>query len=223
MTPGEWDAIRLSLAVSGASMAALLPVGVGIAWLLARREFPGKAVFETVVALPLVLPPVVTGYALLRLLGARGLLGAQLRLVGIELPFTLAAAVIAAAAVSLPLVVQAARVALEGVDEKLEQAARTLGARPLRVFATVTLPLAWRGVAAAGLLGLARSLGEFGATVVFAGNIPGVTQTIPTAIYSLAESGVPEHEAAAFRLALVSTLLAFGAVLAVRRLARARP
>lgn len=192
------------------STLLILPGGLALAWLLARHDWRGKAVVETLISLPLVLPPVVTGLILLRLFGRRGPIGHWLQSVpGIEVVFTWKAVVVALAVMSAPLLVRAARTAIEEVDPLFEQLARTLGAGEWRVFFTVTLPLARRGVLAGTLLAFARALGEFGATIMVAGNIPGQTTTLPVAIYQHVQLGEDGH---AWGLAAVSATLAFLAV-----------
>ena len=198
----------------------VLPPGIALAWLLARRQWRGKTLVETLVALPLVLPPVVTGLLLLKLFGRRGPLGSWLwESFGLEVVFTWKAVVIALAVMSLPMLVRAARAAMEGVNPLLEQQARTLGAGELRVFFTITLPLARRGVLAGTLLAFARALGEFGATIMIAGNIPGKTTTLSVAIYNLVQLGEDNH---AWMFAGVSVLLAFVSVAVSERLLRPR-
>lgn len=198
----------------------VLPPGVVLAWLLARRQWRGKTLVETLVSLPLVLPPVVTGLLLLKLLGRRGPLGGWLwESFEIEVVFTWKAVVIALAVMSLPMLVRASRAAMEAVNPLLEQQARTLGAGELRVFFTITLPLARRGVMAGTLLAYARALGEFGATVMIAGNIPGKTTTLSVAIYNLVQLGEDNH---AWMFAGVSLLLAFVSVAVSERLLRPR-
>ena len=192
------------------STLAALPVGIAAAWLLARRSFRGKPVVETLLSLPLVLPPVAIGFLLLQLFGLNGAAGRALDAVGIDVVFTWKAVVVAMAVMSLPLMVLTIRAGLEQVDTRYEQVAATLGASPWRVFVTITLPLAARSIVAAAILGFARALGEFGATIVFAGGIPGQTQTLAVAIFNLTESG---RDADASRLLLVSVALAFGAML----------
>ena len=199
--------------------ALMLVPGIAVAWLLARHSFPGKAVVETVVSLPLVVPPVATGLILLWLLGRRGPLGAALESFGIEVVFTPAAVVIAMAVMGLPLLVRTARAGFEQVTRRYEQIAETLGARPWRVFSTVTLPLASRNILAGALLGFSRALGEFGATIVVAGSIPGRTRTLAVGIYSYTETGQDRQAAL---LLMVSVAIAFGAVLASNRLAAER-
>ena len=200
-----------SFTVAMASLATLvmLPPGVALAWLLARRRFPGRVVLETVVSLPLVLPPVATGLILITLLGRRGPLGAWLERFGIEIMFTWRAVVVAMAVMGFPLLVRAARAGFEQVDLRYEQIAATLGAGPARVFFTVSLPLASRGVLAGAMLGFSRALGEFGATVLLAGALPS-TRTISVAIYTYAETG---QQAAAMAMLAVSATIAFGALL----------
>ncbi len=210
----------LSIASRTVALAALatlvmLPPGVALAWLLARRRFPGRAVLETLVSLPLVLPPVATGYLLLRLLGPRGPIGGWLARVGIEVVFTWRAVVVAMAVMGLPLLVRAARAGFEQVDQRYEQIAATLGAGPARVFFTVSLPLARRGVLAGALLGFSRALGEFGATIMLAGFLPS-TRTIAVAIWRYTETG---QESAVMAMLAVSATIAFGALLLSNRLA----
>ena len=212
----------LSVALFTAGMAALatavmLPLGLAVAWVLARRRFPGRAVLETLVSLPLVLPPVATGLILITVLGRRGLLGGLLERMGIEVMFTWRAVVVAMAVMGLPLLVRSARAGFEQVDRRYEQIAATLGARPARVFFTVSLPLARRGVLAGSLLGFSRALGEFGATIMVAGALPG-TRTIAVAIYTYTETG---QDAAAAVMLAVSAAIAFGALLASNRLTAA--
>ena len=212
----------LSVAGFTAGMAALatavmLPPGLAVAWVLARRRFPGHAVLETLVSLPLVLPPVATGLILITVLGRRGVLGGLLERMGVEVMFTWRAVVVAMAVMGLPLLVRSARAGFEQVDRRYEQIAATLGARPSRVFFTVSLPLARRGVLAGSLLGFSRALGEFGATIMVAGALPG-TRTIAVAIYTYTETG---QDAAAAMMLAVSAAIAFGALLASNRLTAA--
>jgi molybdate transport system permease protein len=200
-------------------VAASLPLGILAAWVLARLRFPGKNVLDGLVHLPLVLPPVVTGYMLLVLLGRNGVIGAALyKYLGIMLAFNWKGAVLAAAVMSFPLLVRAVRLSLEGVDQGLEAAARTLGAGPLRVFFTVTLPLMVPGIITGLILAFARSLGEFGATITFVSNIRGQTQTLPLALYSLIQ--VPGGEMGAMRLCILSVLIAMAALVCSEVLAR---
>lgn len=214
------EIVDIALFTTGAAAAAtllMLPPGVAIAWVLARRRFPGKAIVETLVSLPLVVPPVATGLILLWLLGRRGPVGGPLEALGIEVIFTPRAVVIAMAVMGLPLLVRTARAGFEQVTRRYEQVAETLGAGPWRVFTTITLPLASRTILAGALLGFTRALGEFGATIVVAGSIPGRTRTLAVGIYSYTETG--QDRAAAVLLA-VSLAIAFGAVLVSNRLAR---
>lgn len=214
MSADSWNAIGLSLLVAGVAVGASLPFGVALGWLLARREFLGKSLLETVVNLPLVLPPVVTGWLLLVAFGRRGVVGEALEdWLGVRLIFDWKGAALAAAVVSFPLMVRAIRIAFDGVDRGLEQAARTLGASPFDAFFTISLPCARRGIVAGCVLAFARSLGEFGATIMIAGNIPGRTQTIPLKIYSELESpGGMERSLPLilFSIAIAAAALAIG-------------
>ena len=219
LSPLELEALRLSLRVGFWSVAASLPFGILVALLLARCDFPGKIVVNGIVHLPLVLPPVAVGYALLVLFGRRGAIGAWLYdSFGITVAFTWRGAAIAAATMAFPLMVRAIRLSLESVDRKLESAARTLGAGPADVFATVTLPLIAPGIITGVILAFIRGLGEFGATITFVSNIPGLTQTLPLALYSLVQQ--PDGDAAAARLAVISVVVALLALLASELLAR---
>lgn len=219
LSQAESEALRLSLWVSGWAVLASLPLGVATAWLLARRSFPGKTILDGLIHLPLVLPPVVTGYVLLVLLGRKGIVGGWLfKFFGITLAFNWKGAVVAAAVMSFPLMVRAVRLSIESVDRGLEAAARTLGAGPLRVFLTITLPLVLPGVFTGLILAFARSLGEFGATITFVSNIPGQTQTLPLALYTLTQ--VPDGEAGAMRLCIVSIVVAMAALVASEVLAK---
>lgn len=210
-TPLEIETTLLSLRVAGAAVAGSLPVAILVAWLLARRRFVGKILLDGIVHLPLILPPVVVGYGLLLLLGRRGPLGAWLYDVfGITVAFTWKGAAVASAVISFPLLVRAIRLSMEGIDRGLEQAARTLGAGPVRVFLTVTLPLTLPGVLTGSILAFGRSLGEFGATITFVSNIPGETQTISAAIYTFTQ--VPGGDLGALRLTLVSVVIALAAL-----------
>ena len=218
-SPLEIEALALSLRVALWSVVTSLPVGLWVAWLLARGTFPGKGALNAIVHLPLVLPPVVVGYFLLVLLGREGPLGQVLdRVFGISLPFTWQGAALAAAVMAFPLMVRAMRLSLEAVDRRLEAAARTLGARPFEVFLTVTLPLMAPGILAGALLAFARSLGEFGATITFAANIPGETRTLPLALFSMTQT--PGGETQALRLAALSVLLSLAALAASEYTAR---
>ena len=196
-----------------------MPVGVAAAWVLARRSFPGKVVVETTLTLPLVLPPVATGFLLLQLFGLNSIVGRALDAIGLPIVFTWRAVVVAMAVMSFPLIVITARAGLEQVDRRYEQVASTLGAGPWRVFRTITLPLAARSLVAAAILGFARALGEFGATIIIAGGIPGQTQTLSVAIFNLTEAG---RDSDATRLLLVSAGLAFGAMLLANLVQRGR-
>ena len=208
----EWSVLWLSLQVATGSVAILLLPGIAVGWLLARREFPGKSLVDTLVHLPLVIPPVVTGYLLLLLLGRRGPIGAWLHdHMGISIAFTWKGAVIAAAVMAFPLLVRSVRLAIELSDRRLEDAARTLGASPWRVLTTITLPLAAPGIVAGLVLAFARSLGEFGATITLAGSIPDESRTLPAAIY--AWSQMPGGDAMAMRLVLISLIVSFLALL----------
>ena len=209
-------AIFTTVAAIAATALMLVP-GVAVAWLLARRDFRGKSLVETLVSLPLVMPPVATGLLLLWLFSRRGPLGAVLARIGIEVVFTPVAVVVAMAVMGLPLLVRTARAGFEQVTRRYEQIAETLGAGPWRVFSTVTLPLAARNILAGAVLGFSRALGEFGATIVVAGSIPGRTRTLAVGIYSYTESGQDEQAAV---LLGISVVIAFAAVLASNRLAR---
>lgn len=210
MSPAEWQIIWFTTWVSALSTVLILPFGLALAWALARCEWSGKSVVETLISLPLVMPPVATGLILLQLFGRRGPIGSFLHdKLNFDVVFTWRAVLLALAVMSLPLLVRSARVAFEGVNPRLEQIARTLGANPWRVFFTVTMPLAARGIMAGMVLAFARALGEFGATIMIAGNIPGKTSTLSLAIFQEVQLG---QDAAAFRLLAVSVLLAFAAV-----------
>ena len=218
-TPDEWQAIRLTLIVASRAVLADLPVALGLAFLLSRVRFPGRGVLDTVAHLPLVLPPVVVGWLLLLLFGLHGPVGALLHdWFGIRLVFTRTGAELACAVMILPLMLRAIRLSLEAVDPGLEQAARTLGAGAWDRFLSITLPLAAPGVLVAAITGFAAALGEFGAVITFAANIPGQTQTLPLAIYSALQS--PGGEAAAARLSLVSVGLAVVLLTAAESLGR---
>jgi molybdate transport system permease protein len=219
MSSLDWPAIGLSLGAATLAVLIDLVPGVGLAWLLARRAWPGKTLVETVVTLPLVMPPVATGLLLLELLGRRGWLGDALQTLHLDIVFTWKAVVVAMAVMSFPFVVRNARVALEAVGPRVEQVASTLGASPWRVAWTVTLPLARRGIAAGAVMAFARALGEFGATILVAGNIPGSTTTISTSIYTDILLG---HDGEAYALIAVSVGLAFAAIFASELLVRER-
>jgi molybdate transport system permease protein len=219
LSPTEWQAVALSLRVAFWATLISLPLGIWVAWLLARRDFPGKQVLNGLVHLPLILPPVVTGYLLLLTFGRRGYVGQFLdQWFGIVLAFRWTGAVLAAAVMAFPLMVRAIRLAFEAVDPKLEQAAGTLGASPVWVFVTVTLPLILPGVLAGAVLAFAKAMGEFGATITFVSNIPGETQTLPSAIYAFLQ--VPGGDTQAFRLVIVSIIVAMGALIASEWIAR---
>lgn len=211
-TAAEWSAIHLSIEVALWCSMITLPLAVAIGWFLARHNFRGKSVVEGILHLPLVLPPVTTGYMLLMILGTRGLIGQYLyEWFGIQLAFSFVATVLAAIVVSFPLATRSVRLAIELIHPKYEEAARTLGAGPVRVFFTITLPLALPGIISGFILSFARSLGEFGATITFAGNIAGETQTLPLAVFSYMQ--VPGGETSSFRLALVSVIIALVAMI----------
>lgn len=217
--PEEWQAVALSLRVSFWATLASLPLGIFVAYALARWRFPGHGLLNGLVHLPLILPPVVTGYMLLLAFGRRGPLGGFLEeTFGLVLAFRWTGAALAAAVMAFPLMVRAIRLAIEAVDPKLEQAAATLGASRVWVFLTVTLPLILPGVIAGAVLAFAKAMGEFGATITFVSNIPGQTQTVPSAIYAFLQ--VPGGEASALRLVAVSVAVAMGALVASELLAR---
>ncbi|MGB1388071.1 MAG: molybdate ABC transporter permease subunit [Paracoccaceae bacterium] len=217
--PDEWQAVALSLRVAVVATLISLPFGVAAAYSLARWEFPGKQLFNGLIHLPLVLPPVVTGYLLLLAFGPQGPAGRFLEAAfGVSLAFRWTGAVLAAAIMAFPLMVRAIRLALETVDPKLESAAATLGAGPRQVFLTVTLPLLLPGLIAGAILAFAKAMGEFGATITFVSNIPGETQTLPSAVYAFLQ--VPGGEAAAMRLVIISVIVSMGALLASEMLAR---
>ncbi len=218
-SPAEWDAIRLSLKVALLCTILILPLAILVGWVLARKKFFGKALVEGIAHLPLVLPPVTVGYILLVLFGRNGWLGSFLyEHWGIQIAFSFPAAVIAALVVSFPLVTRSIRLSIELVDKNYEAAARTLGASNLRVFFTITLPLALPGVISGAILAFARSLGEFGATISFAGNIAGETQTLPLAIFSTMQ--VPGQEVSTMRLVIVSVILSLMAMIGAEYLNR---
>jgi molybdate transport system permease protein len=210
MSAEAWHITWFTVAIAAASTLAILPFGVALAWLFARHDWPGKSIIETLATLPLVMPPVATGLILLKLLGRRSFVGGVLEnLFGIEIVFTWRAVVVATAVMSFPLLVSTVRVAFEGVNPRLEQIARTLGASPWRVFATITLPLAARGLAAGVAIAFARSLGEFGATIMLSGYIPGKTATLALSIHHLAQLG---QDGEAMVLLTISVVIAFGSV-----------
>lgn len=222
LSPDEWGIVVLSLKVSGAAIVCALPVAFALAYALARGRFPGKVLVDALVHLPLVLPPVVVGWILLIAFAPAGVLGAPLaKYFGVTLLFRWTGAALAAAIMAMPLMVRSIRLSLEAVDPRLEEAARTLGAGPLGTFATITLPLARPGVLAALVLGFARSLGEFGATITFVSDVPGETATLPLAIYAALQ--VPGREATVWRLALVSVALSLCALVVSEWLVRRGP
>lgn len=219
LTDMEWQALALSMRSSAWAVLASLPFALGLGWLLARRRFPGHNLLNAVLHLPLVLPPVVMGYLLLILLGQNGVIGGPLRdFFGVRIAFTTTGVIIACAVVSFPLMLRAIRQSAEAADRRLETAARSLGASELRIFFTVTLPLLSPGILTGMTLAFARAVGEFGATITLAANIPGRTQTLPLALYSVTQ--IPGSDAAAARLCLLSIVLAGGALLLSEMIAR---
>ena len=219
LSPADWTAVELTIRISIVATLCALPFGLGFGWLLARRNFWGKSVLDGLVHLPLVMPPVVTGYLLLISFGRKGPIGALLyEYLGIVFSFRWTGAALACGVMGFPLMVRPIRLALEAIDRKLEDAASTLGANRGLVFLTVTLPLALPGIIAGVVLCFARALGEFGATITFVSNIPGETQTISAAIFTLTQ--VPGGDAAAGRLVLISIALAFAALFASEWLSR---
>ncbi|MES2754618.1 MAG: molybdate ABC transporter permease subunit [Pseudomonadota bacterium] len=219
LSPEEWGIVALTLKVGIVAIIVTLPIAFGLAWLLARKQFPGKVLLDAIVHLPLVLPPVVTGWLLLLAFGPLGPVGGWLeRWFGASVMFRWTGAAIAAGVMALPLMVRAMRLSIEGVDRRLEGAARTLGAGRARVFRTITLPLSLNGVWAGLVLGFARGIGEFGATITFVSNVPGQTRTLPLAIYGALQ--LPDGDATVWRLALVSVALSLAALVASEWLAR---
>lgn len=218
LSPEEWEVLALSLRVACCCVLLTLPPAVLLGWLLARRDFPLKILLDGICHLPLVLPPVVTGYVLLLLCGRRGPLGPLLDSLGLTLAFDWKGAVLASAVVAFPLVLRSVRLSIEEVDPRLENIARTLGASKLRTFSTITLPLAAPGLLVGALLAFARSLGEFGATITFVSNIAGQTRTIPAAIYTYLNQ--PGGEEAAMRLVIVSVAISLAALVASEWAAR---
>lgn len=211
-TPQELTAIGLSLKVALVAALASLPPGIACGWLLARRRFPGKALFDALLHLPMVMPPVVTGYVLLMTLGTQGPIGRWLlEHFGVQFAFRWTGAALACAIMGFPLMVRAIRLSIEATDRRLEAAAATLGATPWRVFFSITLPLAWPGLVAGMVLAFAKALGEFGATITFVSNIPGETQTLSSAIYGLMQ--VPGMESGIWRLAAVALAISLAALL----------
>lgn len=218
LNPEEWSAVRLSLKVAGVAMIASLPFAIAVAWALARRDFWGKSLLNGLVHLPLVLPPVVTGYLLLLSFGKRGFIGSYLAELGIVFSFRWTGAALACAVMGFPLMVRAIRLSIEAVDTKLEAAAETLGANAAWVFLTVTLPLIIPGIIAGMILCFAKAMGEFGATITFVSNIPGETQTLPSAIYTYTQ--IPGGDAGALKLTVISIIISLGALLVSESLAR---
>jgi molybdate transport system permease protein len=219
LSAAEWAIVGLSLKVGGVAMAVTLPIAFALAWMLARVRFPGKVVVDAAIHLPLVVPPVVTGWLLLLAFGPNGPIGGWLQdWFGVTVLFRWTGAAIAAGVMALPLMVRAMRISIEAVDRRLENAARTLGAGPWRVFWTLTLPLSVPGVLAGAVLGFARSIGEFGATITFVSNVPGETQTLPLAIYSALQQ--PGADALVWRLSAVSVGLSLIALIASEMLTR---
>jgi molybdate transport system permease protein len=215
-----WRITWFTVVCAAGATVLIVPPGVVLAWLLARRKFPGRVLVETFVSLPLVMPPVATGLILLMLLSRRGRIGGVLERLGIEVVFTWKAVVLAMAIMGLPLLVRTARAGFEQVNARYESVAATLGASPARVFLTISLPLAWPSVLAGAVLAFARALGEFGATIIVAGSIPGATRTLAVAIYGYAETG---QDDLAIALLLVSVAIAFVALWTANRLVERRP
>lgn len=218
LSAAEWEIVALSLKVGGVAMAVTLPIAFALAWMLARVAFPGKILVDAAIHLPLVVPPVVTGWVLLLAFAPNGPVGGWLQGFGITVLFRWTGAAIAAGVMALPLMVRAMRLSIEAVDRRLEQAARTLGAGRLRVFWTITLPLSIPGVLAGAVLGFARSIGEFGATITFVSNVPGETQTLPLAIYSALQQ--PGGDAMVWRLSAISVALSLIALIVSELLTR---
>ncbi len=219
LSPAEYEIVLLSLQVSLAAVAVTLPAAFALAWLLARVQFPGKIMLDALVHVPLVIPPVVTGWLLLVLFGRSGPIGGWLEAqLGITLMFRWTGAALAAGVMALPLMVRAIRLSIEAVDRKLEDAARSLGAPRLQTYLSITVPLSMPGILAGAVLGFARSIGEFGATITFVSNIPGETQTLPLAIYTALQ--VPGGEAMVTRLAILSALLSVLALIASELMVR---
>ena len=216
--PEEWQAVRLSLKVALVATVASLPIGVFVAYALARWRFPGHQLLNGIVHLPLILPPVVTGYLLLITFGTQGAVGSFLKKIGIVFAFNWTGAALAAAIMAFPLMVRAIRLSIEAVDSKLGEAGSTLGASRRQVFATITLPMILPGIVAGAILAFAKAMGEFGATITFVSNIPGRTQTLPSAIYTFLQ--VPGGEASAMRLVIISVVIALAALFASELVAR---
>ncbi|QNA83072.1 molybdate ABC transporter permease subunit [Sphingomonas sp. So64.6b] len=219
LTAEEWSIVVLSLQVGGVAMLATLPIAFALAWILARATFPGKIVLDGLIHLPLVVPPVVTGWLLLLAFAPGGPIGGWLESwFGVSVLFRWTGAAIAAGVMAMPLMVRAMRLSIEAVDRRLEGAARTLGAGRWRVFRTITLPLSVPGILAGAVLGFARSIGEFGATITFVSNVPGQTQTLPLAIYAALQQ--PDGDAMVLRLSAISVALSLAALIASELLAR---
>ena len=219
LSPAEIEAVLLSLKVSLWAVGVSLPLGIATAWVLARLEFPGETLLDALIHVPLVVPPVVVGYLLLLLLGRNGYVGGWLyETFGITVAFSWQGAAVAAAVMAFPLMVRAIRLSIEAIDTRLEQAARTLGARPIDVFFSITLPLTGSGIVVGVILAFARALGEFGATITFVSAIPGETTTLPVSLYTLAQ--IPGEESGAIRLVVLSLIVAFGAMFAAEIIAR---
>ena len=215
----ESEAVFLSLKVALFAVGLSLPLGIFVAWVLARMEFPGKTVLDAIIHVPLVMPPVVVGYLLLLLLGRKGILGSWIYdTFGVTIGFSWQGAAVAAAVMSFPLMVRAIRLSIEAIDPNLEQAARTLGAGRLDVFFSVTLPLAGSGIVVGAILAFARALGEFGATITFVSAIPGETNTLPISLYTIVQT--PGEETGAIRLVALSLVIAFGAMFAAEVISR---
>ncbi len=220
LTEYEWSIIVLSLKIGSVAIIFSLPIGILCAWVLARKNFRGKTILDSVINLPLVLPPVVIGYLLLITMGRNGYLGKWIdQIFGISFSFNWKGAALASAVVSFPLLVRAIRISFESIDQNLEFAARSLGASRLKMFFTVTLPLAMPGIIAGVVLAFARSLGEFGATITFVSNIPGETRTLPLAMYTLIQ--IPNQEAATMRLCIIAITISFIALFLSEVLQRA--
>ncbi|MGY4399028.1 molybdate transport system permease protein [Sphingomonas sp. UYAg733] len=219
LTADEWSIVALSLQVGGVAMLATLPIAFALAWVLARLSFPGKIILDGLIHLPLVVPPVVTGWLLLLAFAPGGPIGGWLESwFGVSVLFRWTGAAIAAGVMAMPLMVRAMRLSIEAVDRRLEGAARTLGAGRWRVFRTITLPLSVPGILAGAVLGFARSIGEFGATITFVSNVPGQTQTLPLAIYAALQQ--PDGDAMVLRLSAISVALSLAALIASELLAR---
>ncbi len=212
LTPLEVEALLLSVEVALTALVVSLPAGILVAWVLARLRFPGKILLDGVVHMPLVLPPVVVGYVMLVTLGKNGPVGGVLEAAGLGLAFSTRGAALASAVMAFPLMVRAVRLSMESVDRGLESTARTLGAGPVRVFFTITLPLVTPGILAGAILAFARSLGEFGATITFVSNIPHETTTLPLALYTFTQ--VPDGEGQAMRLCIIAVAISLGALVA---------